>query len=115
MTPLDNARVELDAAVCLFRGLADPVRLSILRLLMNGERRVRDLTDELGLAQSTVSQHLACLHECSLVTSKSVGRSSWYSLSRPELIDMLTASEVLLAATGNAVTLCENYGMRATG
>lgn len=115
MIRLDDARVELDAAVSLFRGLADPVRLSMLRLLMNGERRVRDLTGELDLAQSTVSQHLACLRECGLVTSRSVGRSSWYSLSRPELIDMLTASEVLLAATGNTVTLCENYGMRASG
>ena len=27
-----------------------------------------DLTSELGLAQSTVSKHLACLHDCALVT-----------------------------------------------
>lgn len=111
MKAVDAARVDLDAAVCLFRGLADPARLSILRLLMTGERRVRDLTEALGLAQSTVSQHLACLVDCGLVTPRSAGRSSWYSLTRPELLDLLLASEVLLAAAGSPVSLCENYGL----
>ena len=43
------------AAVCLFRSLADPARLQIVRHLALGEHRVVDLTDHLGLAQSTVS------------------------------------------------------------
>ncbi len=34
----------------------------------------------------------------------------FYSLARPELMDLLASAETLLAATGNAVALCPNYG-----
>ncbi len=34
----------------------------------------------------------------------------FYSLSRPELFQPLTAAEELLAATGERVALCPNYG-----
>ena len=47
------------AAVALFRSLGDPARLSILRRLAEGEARVTDLVNCVGLAQSTVSAHLA--------------------------------------------------------
>ena len=53
----------LTPAACLFRGLGDPTRLAILGHLAVGELRVRDLTDRLELAQSTVSAHLACLRD----------------------------------------------------
>jgi DNA-binding transcriptional ArsR family regulator len=103
------------AAVCLFRSLADPARLSILRHLALGEHRVVDLTAHLGLAQSTTSAHLACLRDCGLVSSRTVGRSSVYSLAvSDELMDLLGAAERLLAVTGDAVTLCPTSGLDAT-
>jgi DNA-binding transcriptional ArsR family regulator len=107
MTPVDT---DLTAAVCLFRGLADPARLAIVRHLALGEHRVVDLTAHLGLAQSTVSGHLACLRECGLVTARAEGRASLYSLARAELFDLLAAAERLLEATGDAVALCPTYG-----
>lgn len=106
---------DLAAASSLFHGLSDPTRLSILQHLTTGEHRVRDLTEHLGLAQSTVSAHLACLRDCGLVTSRPVGRASMFSLStEPELLDILRAAEAVLAATGHAVTLCPNYGFGST-
>ena len=103
------------AAVCLFRSLADPARLAILRHLALGEHRVVDLTAHLGLAQSTTSTHLACLRDCGLIASRTVGRSSVYSLAvSAELMDLLSAAERLLAATGDAVTLCATSGYDAT-
>ncbi|WP_432533879.1 ArsR/SmtB family transcription factor [Kineococcus arenarius] len=98
------------AAVCLFRSLADPARLAILRHLALGERKVVELTGHLGLAQSTVSGHLACLRDCGLVTSRAQGRASVHSLARPEVLDLLAAAEQVLAATGSAVALCPVYG-----
>ena len=95
------------AAVLLFRSLADPARLSILRHLTLGEHRVVDLRDHLGLAQSTTSAHLACLRDCGLISARTVGRSSMYSLAvGEELMALLGSAERLLAATGDAVTLC---------
>ena len=93
----------LDAAVALFHSLSDGTRLSIVRRLAEGEARVADLIGELGLAQSTVSAHVACLRDCGLVDGRPEGRQVFYSLARPELMDLLASAETLLAATGNAV------------
>lgn len=107
------ARQVDEAAVSLFHSLADPARLAIVRRLAGGEARVRDLTAELGLAQSTISKHVACLRDCGLVEGRPVGRQVFYSLSRPELMDLLEAAEVLLQATGYQVDLCSVYGTAA--
>ncbi len=99
------------AAACLFRGMADASRMAILRHLLLGEHNVADLTEHLGLAQSTVSKHLACLRDCGLVESRPVGRSSMFVLTQPEaVLKVFAAAEELLAATGDAVVLCPNYG-----
>lgn len=97
--------LDLGPAVALFRGLADPTRLAIVHELARGDRRIVDLTRLLGLAQSTVSAHVACLRGCGLVEGRAVGRQTLYRLSRPELLTLLGAAEELLAATGNAVDL----------
>ena len=107
-------RVEpLEAAAALFRSLGDANRLAILQHLALGEHRVRDLTDHLGLAQSTVSAHCRCLADCGLISSRPVGRATVYSLARPELVTLLSAAEQVLLATGDAVELCLAYGRRA--
>jgi len=105
-----DARTGLLPAAALFRSLADPARLAIIRHLARGEARVVDLTGELGLAQSTVSAHLACLRDCGLVDVRPSGRASVYSLCLPALPGLLAAAEAVLEATGNAVALCPNYG-----
>lgn len=101
----------LTAAACLFHSLSDPSRLAIVRHLALGEHRVVDLTSHLGLAQSTVSKHLACLKDCGLVSSRPEGRASMWSLNHTDtIIQLLSAAERLLAATGDAVTLCPTFG-----
>ena len=109
--PLDEAR-SLTPAASLFHSLSDPARLAILRHLSLGEHRVVDLTAHLGLAQSTVSAHLACLRDCGLVRSRPKGRASMFSLAAaPELMGLLAAAEQLLAVTGDGVELCPRYGL----
>jgi ArsR family transcriptional regulator, cadmium/lead-responsive transcriptional repressor len=111
-SPVAEAAVASGSA--LFRGLADSSRLAILLELRKGERRVVDLAAMLGLAQGTVSGHLACLRDCGLVTWRPVGRQSYYRLAVPELEELLRAAEQVLARTGEAVELCPNYGTAAT-
>ena len=107
---MDCCAADVTPAAALFRSLADPGRLAIVSRLAQGEARVVDLTRMLGLAQSTVSKHLACLRDCRLVDFRTEGRQSYYSLTRPELIDLLRSAELLLAETGDAVALCPVYG-----
>lgn len=99
--------------MALFHSLSDGTRLAIVRRLARGEARVVDLVAELGMAQSTVSAHVACLRDCALVEGRPQGRQVFYSLARPELIDLLASAETLLAASGSAVALCPNYGTNA--
>lgn len=108
-----SGRAELVPAGVLFRGLADPTRLALVRRLALGEARVVDLCADLGLSQSTVSTHLACLRGCGLVDFRPEGRASVYFLTRPELMDLLASAEALLAATGSSVALCPRYSRAA--
>jgi DNA-binding transcriptional ArsR family regulator len=114
--PMQSSDTEAAVASgsALFRGLADPSRLAILLELRKGERRVVDLAAMLGLAQATVSGHLACLRDCGLVTWRPVGRQSYYRLAVPQLEGLLRAAEQVLARTGDAVVLCPNYGTAIT-
>jgi ArsR family transcriptional regulator, cadmium/lead-responsive transcriptional repressor len=108
---VEYSRGQLVPAAALFRSLGDPTRLAIVRRLAGaGPARVVDLVEALGLAQSTVSKHLACLRDCGLVSSEPVGRASLFRLAQPALIDILAAAEVVLEAAGNAVALCPTYG-----
>nr|WP_225579543.1 metalloregulator ArsR/SmtB family transcription factor [Nocardioides donggukensis] len=110
-TPGDHTGDDLVAAACLFHGFSDPTRLALLRHLALGEHRVVDLTAHVGLAQSTVSKHLACLRDCGLVVSRPEGRASLFSLAHPETTrELFAAADRLLADTGEAVVLCANYG-----
>jgi DNA-binding transcriptional ArsR family regulator len=104
----------LAVAACLFHGFSDASRLAIVRHLALGEHRVVDLTEHLGLAQSTVSKHLACLRDCGLVESRPQRRASLFSLTHPEAtLELLSAAERLLGLTGDAVALCPVYGVKS--
>lgn len=89
------------AAAALFHGLADPTRLMILAHLRTGEHKVKELTEHLGLAQSTVSAHLSCLRDCGLVTSRAVGRASMFSLANPrQLLELLGDANHYIGISG---------------
>lgn len=114
--PQDDETAAMKAAACLFHGLSNPSRVAILRHLRLGEHRVVDLTAHLGLPQSTVSKHLACLRDCGLVTSRPEGRATVWTLNHAEtVVSLLASAERLLALTGDAVTLCPTYGTESLG
>ena len=75
--PQDHGAVrEASTVASLLDVLGDATRLAILRHLHGGEHRVVELTEHLGLAQSTVSQHLAILRSAGLISSHSHGRAN---------------------------------------
>jgi len=58
--------------------LHDPTRRRVLELLRDGERSVRELTDQLPVSQPAVSQHLGVLKSAGLVTVRPVGTRRLY-------------------------------------
>ncbi len=104
-------QVKTDVAVAahMFRGFGDPIRLAIVTELLAGERRVVDLVGVLGCSQSNVSGHLTCLKDCGLIVDRPEGRSVYYRLATPAVVDLLRQAEALLGEIGERVELCENY------
>ena len=96
----------------LFRGLADPARLSCLLVLRDGPRTVGEIVAVTGLSQPNVSKHLACLRDCRLVTAERSGRFMIYQLASAEVCDVLCAAETVLQDAGEAVAACPNYQER---
>jgi DNA-binding transcriptional ArsR family regulator len=64
----------------ILRTLAQPTRLMILDYLHAGEKSVGELVESLGLAQATVSQHLAALRTQEVVATRREGNTIFYSL-----------------------------------
>lgn len=85
-----------DDVALIFRALAEPARLSLVHCLADGPHRVGELSTHLGLAQSTVSAHLAVLRGAGLVSATPDGRATLYRLAHPGLDDLLHAGERLL-------------------
>jgi DNA-binding transcriptional ArsR family regulator len=66
-----------------FRALADPTRVQLVELLARSRRpmSVGELVAEMGLAQSTVSQHLKILAEVRFVLVEPVGNARHYRVN----------------------------------
>lgn len=80
----------------IFRALSEPTRLTLIHCLADGPHRVGELSSHLGLAQSTVSAHLALLKDAGLVAATPDGRATLYRLAHPGLDDLLHAGERLV-------------------
>jgi ArsR family transcriptional regulator len=89
----------------LMHGFADLSRLRILDALRDGERRVVDLSDELGLSRPNTSKHLACLAGCGLIERDKRGREVFCRLA-PGVAALLEEVDSLLERVGDRVAGC---------
>ena len=88
-SPTETALTEFDAEgelAKLAKALGHPARVHILRLLLAKDTCVAgELSDELPLAASTVSQHLKLLKESGLVKGEVDGPRRCYCVDRSVL------------------------------
>lgn len=82
----------------LFRTLGHPVRIRVLELLKGGPRPVRDLLTMIEVEPSSLSQQLSVLRRAGLVASTREASSVVYSLSTPDVADLLAAARRILDA-----------------
>jgi len=83
----------------LAQAIAHPVRVQLLRrLVRQGPAPVGQLVEETGLAQSTVSQHLARLRRAGLLTQHTVGRAHVHAVDPPSLRRLSTLVAGLAAS-----------------
>ncbi len=82
------------AGRCL-RVLAHPARLLIIHLLGQGERSVQELAKEVGISQSSISQHLNLLKDKDILESRRAAQQVFYRLKNPRLLELATLTREL--------------------
>ena len=92
----------LDLVAARLRLLGDPVRLRILRELMQGECPVLELAERIGLQQPSVSKHLSALRSEGIVARRQEGLRSYYSVVDPSVSKLCEL-------------VCEGLAKRLTG
>ena len=88
--PLYQAKAEF------FRTLGHPARIRILELLSERDHAVHELLAAIDIAPSNLSQQLAVLRRAGLVVQRREGAEVVYSVSVPEVRDLLLAARVIL-------------------
>lgn len=73
----------------IMQALASPVRLRILSALVARPCTVTELSEQLEVGQTTVSNHLRLLRHLSLVTGSRDGRHVHYSLFDDHVTELL--------------------------
>ena len=89
--PLYQAKAEF------FRTLGHPARIRILELLSERDHAVHELLEEIAIEPSNLSQQLAVLRRASLVVSRRDAGEVIYSVSTPEVRDLLLAARRILS------------------
>ena len=97
-----------ELAAKFFRGLGDPTRIKILRILLEeGDKNVTELVEMLGSPQGRVSSHLACLRCCGYAMSYRDGKNVYYTISGPRVREILQLAQQILQDNAQRVLACE--------
>jgi ArsR family transcriptional regulator len=88
--PLYQAKAEF------FRTLGHPARIRVLELLSERDHAVHELLAAIAIEPSNLSQQLAVLRRAGLVAQRREGSEVVYSVSVPEVRDLLLAARVIL-------------------
>jgi DNA-binding transcriptional ArsR family regulator len=96
-----------------FRGLSDPTRLRIVRILLAGPQPVGALVNMLRMGQSRVSNHLACLKWCGYASAQRIGKSVVYRVSDPRVRLLLEAADAIVADNAAHVAECARIDTKA--
>ncbi|MGY6560531.1 MAG: ArsR/SmtB family transcription factor [Luteibaculaceae bacterium] len=89
------------------RLLSNPARVAILQYLIEANTCVNtNLVEELGLAQATISQHLAELKAAELIVGSTEGKKINYCINAAKWAEMQATFNFFLTQFPNANTCC---------
>lgn len=94
-----------DGASGLLWALASEHRLEIICLLEGGERSVSDLSKQVDLSQSSLSQHLARLRRAGVVATRREGVTIFYRIADPEALAIAKVLADLVERRRNAASV----------
>ena len=80
------------AAECL-KTLAQPHRLRMVQMLLQGDYTVGDLAEACEIPSPMASEHLRLMQRCGFLTSEKDGRKVYYRVAEPHLKKILRCVE----------------------
>lgn len=90
----------------LFKALAHPARLAILKYLADTKTCITgDIADELPLSRTTVNQHLKELKDAGLITGTTEGVKTCYCLNLEKIKELKEMSETFI----NEINIPANF------
>jgi DNA-binding transcriptional ArsR family regulator len=72
-----------------FKALGNSTRLRMIKMLAIREMCVCEIMVSLGMTQSNASHHLEMLERVGIVKKRKEGKWTFYSLAKPEMVDLL--------------------------
>ena len=89
-----------------FKGLGDSTRLRIVEALLEKESNVSELIQLIGVPQSNISNHLACLKWCGYITSRKEGTSVYYQITDDRVRQIMTLARRVIADNAEQLYAC---------
>lgn len=86
-----NMNLTAEQASKLLKIISHPHRLMILCLLLEGRKNVTELTEQVGISQTAMSNHLAKLRSEHIVDYTRYHRSLVYELTSAEVTHIIAA------------------------
>ena len=79
-----------------FKTLGHPARIRILELFSQRDHAVAEMLPQVGIEPAHLSQQLAVLRRANLVTSRKQGSTVCYSLTSPQVAELLAVARQIL-------------------
>lgn len=106
---IDLFSSELQVCAGLFKALAHPARLAILKYLAQTKTCITgDLADEVPLGRTTVNQHLKELKDAGLIVGTTEGAKTCYCLSPAKIKELKKILEIFI----NEIDIPENFNCK---
>jgi len=81
---------KINSATSLLKGVAHPIRLSIMEVLSSEPRMcVTDIHEKIGVDQAVASQHLRILKDKGILESDKDGKKSYYYIKNEKFKQLL--------------------------
>ena len=103
---VESLGAQAEKAADLLKAMANPQRLRVLCLLVEGERSVGQLNAEVELSQSALSQHLAKLREEGLVSTRKDAQTVYYSLVPGPALDVIRVLHSVYCTDAGTRSIC---------
>jgi DNA-binding transcriptional ArsR family regulator len=84
------------ALIC--KTIVNPIRLKIIEVIGHQRLNVSEIQANVNISMSNLSNHLSALHRVGVVSREKEGNFIFYSLSQPELLDVLKRMKTVIGS-----------------